>query len=129
MFRVLIILSSFLLASSVGAVNPDFYRQQKIKKEMRAKRAKGAKSFTKGRLRRLKNNSKKATAYTKKRRQILKDRQRREKLFTQDSEKKLKFKNRKLKQAEKEAKRRRKKTSTTWEEENVEYGIGRPGRD
>lgn len=126
MFKVLVLFYLCSLGFSAEAINPDFYKQQKVKKATRAKRERGADKVTKGRKDHVRTNEKKAKAYTKKRHEIQKEREKREKLSAKDLEQKLKFRERKVAQAAKLAKKRRLKTQVSWSDENIEYGIRVP---
>lgn len=125
-FILFILLSAFIGAESSFALNPDFYRQKKIKKELDLQRERGGKSLAGKRKRRVTKKKKEAKNFSKVRRRMELARVKREKLLEQDSKNKEKFRNRKVNQALKSAKRRRKKSQIGWKEESLEYDIPTP---
>ncbi len=116
-------------AHGAFAINPDFYKQKQKKEILKVERERGARARTSLRKKSIKAKEKRAKSYTKERVKIINARKKREKLFDKDLAKKEKFKSRKVSQANKYAKKRRKKSKVSWKEQNLEYDITVPKKE
>ena len=125
-FILLFVFSAFIAVEGGFALNPDFYRQKKIKKELKRQRERGASSLAG--IRKSENLKKKKAAreFKKVRSKMKLAKKKREAFLEQDAKDKEKFKSRKINQALRSAKKRRKKPEIGWREESLEYDIPIP---
>ncbi len=111
-------------SQNVWSLHSDFYKQKEKKKELRVEREYGAKAKIEIRRKTAQMKEKSRLAYSKERLKMIKEKISREKMFHKDLAEKQKHKGRKIYEANKYAKkRRRKKGNVSWKEQNLEYEI------
>lgn len=116
------------LSSPSYSLDADFFRHQKAEEKRDLERNKGAYKATKIRKKNIAARKKKAKSYGRIRKKQEKKQDERERLYKGDAKKRDLEKIRSEKAASRYAKKKRKKSESTWEDQNIEYGIKKPNK-
>lgn len=124
--KSLIFILILLATSSAWTLDADFWKHKKEKAHTKKLREKASSGLRNKREERQKKKNQQALSYSKVRKKQVKKRQKVERLFEQDLKKKEKAKIRLQRQALLSAQKKRKSRSSSWKEQNIEYGIKKP---